>query len=100
MESDITKNCKLVLYDAKTSEIAANYFPIDRHANSPVDITCANGPFVLGDEYLYFFLQPVQRIELMEKEEQQASAKAVRLTISAIRPVFPANPIPSLSNAG
>ncbi|MDR1116001.1 MAG: 6-bladed beta-propeller [Tannerella sp.] len=69
-----------VLYDKNTHDVTtANRWIDDYHTNSPVDITYDNGPFALDDEYLYFFLQPVRLIELMEKEKKTDSHKSSSL---------------------
>jgi hypothetical protein len=66
-----------VLYDKNTQAVTtANRWMDDYHTNSPLDIAYDNGPFALDGEYLYFFLQPVQLIELMEKGQKSDSHKS------------------------
>jgi hypothetical protein len=63
-----------VLYDKDTQKVTtANRWIDDYHANSPIDITYGNGPFVLDGEYMYFFMQPVQLIELIKTGSRKSN---------------------------
>jgi hypothetical protein len=60
-----------VIYD-KNKQTACTIDKLidDYHTDTPISIFYGNGPFIMDNEYLYFFLQPEQLIVLMKKKEQ------------------------------
>jgi hypothetical protein len=55
------------IYDKNTKKaLTVNKLLDDYHSDSPVDIFYGNNPLIMDNEYLYFFLQPSQLIDLME----------------------------------
>jgi hypothetical protein len=59
-----------VLYDKHAQTVQTiNQWIDDYHSKTPIHVNYNNGPFVMDQEYLYFFLQPGQLIDLMEKEK-------------------------------
>jgi hypothetical protein len=58
-----------VLYDKHTQTAQTmNQWIDDYHSKTPIHVDYNNGPFVMDQEYLYFFLQPGQLIDLIKKE--------------------------------
>jgi hypothetical protein len=65
------ENIYWVLYD-KNTQLAhtVDQWMDDYHSNTAIHMGYGNGPYVMDDTYLYFFLQPDQLIDLMKNENR------------------------------
>ncbi|MDR2816656.1 MAG: 6-bladed beta-propeller [Proteiniphilum sp.] len=67
------KNVYWALYDKNKQTVhAIDRWRDDHHSRTFIPLTYGNGPFIMDETYLYFFLQPDQLIDLMENENRSA----------------------------
>jgi hypothetical protein len=65
------QNIYWTLYDRKTQTVhTTDRWLDDFHARTAVDMVYGNGPFLMDSACLYFFMQPDQLIDIMEKENR------------------------------
>jgi hypothetical protein len=65
------KNIYWALYDKNKQTVhAIDRWRDDYHSRTFIPLTYGNGPFIMDETYLYFFLQPDQLIDLMENENR------------------------------
>jgi hypothetical protein len=71
------KNIYWVLYDKNTQTAhVTDQWMDDYHSGTSIHTGYGNGPFVMDDTSLYFFLQPDQLIDLMKNEKRSNGYKS------------------------